>query len=269
LDDIFILPSDHRAAAALRQALDPPHRVRTLDEFSELQKSLRAASPQACILDVFDPRPGVSLDHLRRLRHEHPTVALVVAADFSGREMELYSLGRIGIDGIIRLEETLPSREILTVVNRAITASLANRVILGTATDLPPLAQGAIRWAIEHADSKPRVSELAAALSVSHRTLVREVRSWRLESPRTLLIWGRLIRGAHLLERPGETVESAAFHLGYSTGGAFGKALKRHTGCSPSELLERGGLAWALEVFQRQAIGATGQEIEPWTDPEN
>ena len=268
LDDIYILPSDHRAAAALRQALDPPHRVRTLDEFSELQSSLRAASPQACILDVFDPRPGVSFDHLRRLRNDHPTVALVVAADFSGREMELYTLGRLGIDGVIRLEEAPSSREILSFVNRAISASLAHRIILDVGSHLPPLAQDAFRWAIEHADSRPQVSELAAAISVSHGALMKEIRESRLESPRTLLLWGRLIRGAHLLERPGETVESAAFHLGYSTGGALGKAIKRHLGCSPSKLLERGGLAWTLEVFQRQAAGITDPERESWTDTE-
>ncbi len=259
LDDIYILPSDHRAAAALRQALDPPHRVRTLDRFSELQRSLKIASPQACILDVFDPRPGVSLDHIRRLRLDHPTVALVVAADFSGREMELYHLGRLGIDGVIRLEKSLSPRDIRTVVNLAITAALANRVVLDVGADLPPLVRDAYRWAVEHADSRPQVSELAAALSVSHRNLVREVRASGLGSPRTLLLWGRLIRAAHLLERPGETVESVAFHLGYSAGGALGKALKRQMGCSPSELLERGGLAWALEVFLRQAVDTTEQ----------
>jgi AraC-like DNA-binding protein len=95
---------------------------------------------------------------------------------------------------------------------------------------------------------------------VSHGTLVREIRESKLESPRTLLLWGRLIRGAHLLERSGETVESAAFHLGYSTGGALGKAIKRHLGCSPSELLERGGVAWTLEVLQQQVVGIPDQE---------
>lgn len=260
MGDIHVLPSDHRAAAALRQALEPPHRVRTLSAFSELQKSLGVDDPQACILDVFRPRPGISLDHIRRLRLDHPTVALVVASDFSGREMELYNLGRLGIDGVIRLEENLSSREILAVVNLAITASLANRVILDVGTDLSLFLRDAFRWAVEHADSRPQVSELAAALSVSHRNLVREVRASNIGSPRTLLLWGRLIRAAHLLERPGETVESVAFHLGYSTGGALGKALKRQVGCSPSELLERGGLAWALEIFRRQATETTEQE---------
>jgi AraC-like DNA-binding protein len=218
---------------------------------------LTRAKPQACILDVFDPRPGVSFDLLRRLRFDHPNVALVVAADFTGREMELYNLGRLGIDGVIRLEKALRPREILAVVNRAINASLANRFILDAAADLPPLAQEAFRWAIEHADSRPQVSELANALSLSPGALARELRASRLGSPRTLLLWGRLIQASNLLERPGETVESVAFHLGYSTGGALGRALKRHTGCSPSGLLERGGFTWVMDAFKEQRGGRT------------
>jgi transcriptional regulator GlxA family with amidase domain len=112
------------------------------------------------------------------------------------------------------------------------------------------LAQDAVRWAIEHAESRPQVSELAAALAMSPRALLREMKALNLGSPRALLLWARLIRASHLLERPSETVESVAFRLGYSTGGALGKALKRHVGYSPSELLRQGGLAWTLDVFQ-------------------
>jgi AraC-like DNA-binding protein len=187
-------------------------------------------------------------------------VALVVAADFSGRETELYHLGRLGIDGIIRLEETLSSRDILAVVNQAITSSLATRVILQVGRGLPPLAREGFRWAIEHAASRPQVSELAAALLVSRRALAREVGASPFGSPRTLLLWGRLVRAVHLLERPGETVESVGFHLGYSTGGALGKAMKRHTGCSPSEVLECGGLDWTLEALRRLKPQSPGRK---------
>jgi AraC-like DNA-binding protein len=181
-------------------------------------------------------------------------VAIVVASDFGGREMDLYHLGRLSVDGVIRMEDHPSSRDILSVVDRAIATSLATRVILRTAKDLPPLAQEAIRWAIEHAETSPQVSELAAALAMSPRVLLREMKILNLVSPRALLLWGRLIRASHLLERPSETVESVAFHLGYATGGALGKALKRHVGCNPTDLLKRGGLAWTLDVFQRKGL---------------
>jgi AraC-like DNA-binding protein len=168
--------------------------------------------------------------------------------------MDLYHLGRLNVDGVIRMESQPSSRDILTVVDGAIAASLATLVILQAARDLPPMVQEAIRWAIEHAEDRPQVSELAAALALSPRVLSRETRALSLASPRALLLWGRLIRASHLLERPSETVESVAFHLGYATGGALGKALKRHVGSSPTNLLERGGLSWTLKVFRRQGL---------------
>jgi AraC-like DNA-binding protein len=254
LDDIFLLPSDHRASAALTGALEPSHRVRPVQDFGELEALLQNTEPQVCVLDIFDPPPSVPLNALGRLRRRHPTVAIVIASDFSGRELDLYHLGRLRVDGVIRMEERPPAREILAVVDRAIAASLATRVALGPARHLPPLAQDAVRWAIEHAESRPQVSELAAALAMSPRALLREMKTLNLGSPRALLLWARLIRASHLLERPAETVESVAFRLGYSTGGALGKALKRHVGCSPSELLRQGGLDRTLDVFQKNGF---------------
>jgi len=235
-------------------ALDPPHGVRVVENFSEMEVLLQETEAQGCILDIFDSPSSIPLSSLRRLRRRYPTLALVIASDFSGKEMDLYHLGRLSVDGVIRMEDQASSRDILAVVDNALAASLATLVVRTTAPDLPPIAQDAIRWVIEHAESRPQVSELAAALAMSPRGFLREMKTLDLVSPRTLLLWGRLIRASNLLQRSSETVESVAFHLGYATGGALGKALKRHVGCSPTELLERGGLTWTLEVFRRQGL---------------
>jgi AraC-like DNA-binding protein len=205
-------------------------------------------------MDIFDPAPSTPLNHLRQLRRRYPTLALVIASDFTDREMELYHLGRLRVDGVIRMEEGPPPREILAVVDRAIAASLATRVVLAGGISLPPLGQEAIRWAIEHAESRPQVSQLAAAMAMGPRPLSREMKALNLGSPRRFLLWGRLIQASHLLERSTETVESVAFRLGYSSGGALGKALKRHVGFSPTVLLEGGGAELAIRVFQTKGF---------------
>lgn len=267
MDDILLLQSDQRAVAALMGALDPPHHVRSVVDFQELEHFLQKGRPKACVLDAFGFSPSSPLTSLRRVRRRHPTVALVVASDFGGREMELYHLGRLSVDGVIRMEDGPSARDILAVVDEAIASSLATRVVLSAAGDLPPLAQEAIRWAIEHAEARPQVSELATALAMSPRVLLREMKALNLSSPRALLLWGRLIRASDLLERPSETVESVAFHLGYATGGALVKALKEHVGCSPTTLLERGGLAWTLDVFQRKGLRPDKQDGVQWAKP--
>jgi len=267
LDEIFLLQSDHRAIAELTGALDPSYGVRVVESFAELEELLQTQEPKACVLDVFDSSPSISLTSLRRLRRGHPTVALVIASVFSGREMDLYHLGRLSVDGVIRLEDPTSAKEMSAVVDRAIVTSLATRVVLSAGRNLPTLAQEALRWAIEHAETRPQVSELAAALAMSPRAFLREMRAFDLVPPRTLLLWGRLIRASHLLERSSETVESVAFHLGYATGGALGKALKRHVGCSPTDLLQRGGLDWTLDLFTRQGLRSERKEGTRWLEP--
>jgi transcriptional regulator GlxA family with amidase domain len=181
-------------------------------------------------------------------------VALVIASDFTGREMELYHLGRLSVDGVIRMEESPTPRHIMAVVDQAIAASLATRVVLACGGSLPTLGQEAIRWAIEHAESRPQVSELAVAMAVGRRPLSREMRALGLGPPRKLLLWGRLVLASHLLERSTETVERVAFRLGYSSGGALGKALKRHVGYSPTELPRRGGVELTIRVLRKKVL---------------
>lgn len=252
--DILLLQADPRAYAILRSGLEARYRCRQIHHFSEIEVLIPQAGPRGCILDIFHSASPIHLSALRKFRRKHPSVALIAASDFTGREMELYHLGRGGVGGVLRMEEGPKSRDILKVVDRALATSLAEVVVQSVARDLPPLGQEAIRWAIERAEARPQVSNLAAALALSPRAFHRELRTLNLAPPRSLLLWGRLIQATHLLERPYETVENVAFRLGYATGGALRKALKRHVGCSPTTLLRRGGLAWTLEVFQRKGL---------------
>jgi len=230
----------------------------------DLERLLPARGPRACILDYFHPSLPIPRIALRRIRRSHPSLALLVVGDFTDREMDLYHLGRMSVDGVIRLEEALTPRQVLSALEEAFSARLAEVVIQTAAADLPPLAQETIRWTIERAGPSSRVGDLARALAVSPRTLLRELRAMDLSSPRTLLLWGRLIHASHLLERPGETVENVAFRLGYATAATLGKALKNHVGFSPTALCERGGLAWTLGVFRQKGLRRPGEARKRW-----
>jgi AraC-like DNA-binding protein len=265
LPEILILQSDSRAFAVLSSALESRFRCRRIQKLREIPSLLPERGPRGCVLDFFDPALPIPLTALRHLRREHSSLALVVAGDFSGREMDLYHLGRASVDGVIRLEETPSARQILTVVDEALATCLAEVVVQTVGPDLPPLAQEAIRWAIEKAESRPQVSDLAAALALTPRSLTRELRVLGLAHGRTLLLWGRLLQASHLLERSHETVENVAFRLGYATAGTLRKAVKQHLGCSPTTLSKRGGLSWALSVFKRTSLCRGGGPRSRWT----
>ncbi|MGW8265250.1 MAG: helix-turn-helix domain-containing protein, partial [Longimicrobiales bacterium] len=115
------------------------------------------------------------------------------------------------------------------------------------------------------AESRPKVPDLASALGLKPRTLLRGLRALGLAPPRTLLLWGRMVQASHLLERPHGTVENVAFRLGYATAGALRKALKQHVGCTPTTLQRRGGLAWTLGVFRRNGLRRVEESKKRWT----
>jgi AraC-like DNA-binding protein len=266
LAEILILQADPWASAILAGALESRYRCRRIAALKEIDTRLPHGGPRGCIVDLFDPAPPLLLTALRRLRRQYPSLALLVAGDFSGREMDLYHLGRVSVDGVIRLEENPTGRRILAVVDEAVAARLAEMVVQAVAQDLPPLAQEAIQWAIESAESRPRVSDLGAALGLRPRTLLRGLRAAGLAPPRTLLLWGRLIQASHLLERPPGTVENVAFRLGYATAGTLRKAPKHHVGCGPTNLQHRGGLAWTLGIFRKKGLRRVGESRKRWTN---
>ena len=264
--EILILQTDSRATALLIRALESRYRCRRISGVKEIEALIPRGGPRGCILDLSDPSLPMPLTALRRLRRQHPSLALLMAGDFSGREMDLYYLGRVSVDGVIRLEESPSPRQIREAVDEALAARLAEMVVETVAHDLPPLAQEAVRWTIEKAESLPRVPDLAAAMGLTPRTLLRGLRAIDVTSARTLLLWGRLIQASHLLERPNETVENVAFRLGYATAGTLRKALKHHVGCSPTTLQYRGGLACTLGVFRREGLRRTGESRKRWTN---
>lgn len=264
--EILILQADSRASAILLDALEPRYRCRRIETLGEIDALLPEGGPRGCILDLPDPGLPTPLTALRHLSRRHPSLALIVAGDFSGREMDLYHLGRVSVDGVIRLEEQPTPRRILATVDEALAGRLAEVVVETVARDLPPLAQEVVRWAVERAESRPKVSDLASGMGLTPRTLLRGLRAMGLAPARTLLLWGRLIQASLLLERQYDTVENVAFRLGYATAGSLRKALKEHVGCTPTNLEHRGGLAWTLGVFQRSVLRRNRESTRRWTN---
>ncbi|MGW8264853.1 MAG: hypothetical protein ACWGSQ_00700, partial [Longimicrobiales bacterium] len=147
--EILILNANSRAAAILVGALESRYTCGRISALGEMEALLPRGGPRGCILGLFDPGLAFPLTALRRLRQQHPSLALLVAGDFSGREMDLYHLGRVSVDGVIRFEENPAPRQILALVDGALATRLAEVVVQTVAQDLPPLVQEALRWAVE------------------------------------------------------------------------------------------------------------------------
>lgn len=248
---LAVLEPDPRVVARLHAALADHHEMvdcASLDEFWDVVMS----SPvDGCIVDIYHPSSPLYLADLQRLRRRMPPLAIVVYADFQDRELDLFELGRLKIDGVI-LAGT--PAEIRRALAGALAASSALGVVAALDGQLHPLGMECLRWSIEHAEESPTVQQLADALALTPAVLTRELHQRRLPSASRLLLWGRIFRAARLLATSERSVEDTAFRLGYSSAAALGRALRRETGFAPNELRRRGPLAAALEGFVRREV---------------
>lgn len=251
---LALLQSDQRAAARLQTALGQDHELLHFRTWERFWSAVSREPIEGCILDIYHPDRPISLTRIHKLRQRHPTLAIVVYSDFSGREMELFRLGRLSVDGVIlagRGDDRYRMRE---AVRMALSASVATRVADALHGRFASVGLLVLQWAVEHAHEHPGVDELAEALCVSPSSLARELRVLGLPTARRLLLWGRLLQAGRLLESRGTTAERVAHRLGYATASGLRKALKIHCGCPPTVVAERGGLSWVLQSFIRREL---------------
>jgi AraC-like DNA-binding protein len=192
--------------------------------------------------------PFAELDWLRR---QHPGIALVIVVDGRGKDLELFRLGRHGVDGLVLIELDELEANLTGVVERARARAEARLVARRLAGLVPPLALEGLAWAIEHAGMGARPAELAQGLGHPLERYRRELRRAGLPAPARLLLWGRLFRAGHLLERDGPSVADVARRLGYAGPLPLARALRREVGLPPSKIRARGGPACVMEAFLR------------------
>jgi len=251
---LAVLQPDPLAAARLRAALSADHTLTECSDVEHFWDVVMADSIDGCVVDIYHPTQALSLPGIQRLRRRVPPLAIVVCADFAQRELDLFELGRLKIDGVI----LTGTNDCPAETRRAVMSALEGAVALGVTGalqgQLHPLGMECLRWAIENAVDSPAVSDLADSLALTPAALTRELRERGLPTPSRLVFWGRVFRASRLLQDSERSVENIAFQVGYSSGSALGRALRRETGCTGSEMRSRGALACAVESFLRREV---------------
>jgi len=173
----------------------------------------------------------------------------VVYTDFDGRDLELFLLGRLGVDGVVLAGRDDDPGLIRHVVDRALATALAGWVITRLGGRLDPVGVSALRWAVEHARDSPGVARFSEAVGMSARALNVRLRAGGLPSAAKMLLWGRLLRCAEMMRGNGATLESVAFRLGYSSASALRRAMRQQAGLTPSDLSTFLGIEAVVEAF--------------------
>lgn len=249
---LAVLEPDPRAEARLCDALGGEHEVAIAHSWSGLKRLLAAEPLDGCIVDADSPGREEAVAEIRRIRQAHPGIAIVAHADVARGDPELFRFGRIGVDGIVLARPPGGYGNhggIRHAVERALCSARAERVRSALQGRHGAFGADAVAWAVEHAREGPDVATFASAMGRSRRALGVALRADGLPVARRVLVWGRLLLAGACLARDHKTVEETAYALGYSSANALGRAMKRETGHTPSEVTTRGGT-----VFVQSAL---------------
>lgn len=231
----------------MSDALVSDYDLRPVDTWAEFWRIALTAGVSACIVDLYCPGRPIPPGRLGRLRQRRPDLAIIVYSDFARNRLDPFELGRHGIDAVIDAGDDDPGT-IRDAVSRSLASATAGAVATVLEGRLPALLVEALRWAVEKACEQPSSGTLARNMGMSHARLARRLRSLEAPSARALLLWGRLLHAARLLDR-GRTTESTALELGYGSGSGLHRAFRRRLGFPPGDVSARGGVASVLDAF--------------------
>ena len=243
------LQHDPRASARLIEALGEEHVILACPGWDRLRDLLGSHRVDGCILDLERSGRDDALRPLEEIRLGHPGLAVVVYTDFHGRELDLFLLGRLGVDGVVLAGREDDSSLIRQVVDRALASALAGWVVARLGGRLDPVGVAALRWAVEHARDTPDVARFSEAVGMSPRVLNVRLRSAGLPSAGRILLWGRLLRCAGMMRGRAATLETVAYRLGYSSASALRRAMRQQARLTPSEFSTSLGVEYVVEAF--------------------
>jgi AraC-like DNA-binding protein len=267
---VTLLPQPGRLQR-LRAAIRDRHTLVTCDDWSALTRVCETEPVHLAVLDLYADGPA-NFERVRVLKLRFPRVALVAYVSITTeRARDMFDAGRCGLDGLIVADLDDAPATMLMHVEKAEARSVAS-VLRPVIASLKPTVRDAVLAAVTRAHERLTPEAFARLLAVPRRLLTRRLTEAGFPAPHRLLTWGRLIVAAHMLEDVNRSADSVAQVLDFPSGSAFRNTCQRYLRVTPQQMRERGGAAYVIEVFMREAHaekpGASDGEEEQEQEPQ-
>jgi AraC-like DNA-binding protein len=258
-------------ADTLREAAGDTGRVWTLPDWDALERAMARVPPTAVVIvDPYAGSPGEPSPRLHALLGGLPSATVVAALPVTPRTApHLELLARWGVADVVELgrEDTAAAlRRRLRLVQGRLVTRLLERALPRTT---PTRTRALLAVAADTAAVAGGSAELAQALGVTERTVLRWCRRADLPQPRRLMAWLRILLAADMLDDAARTLAAVAHACGYSSDTALRNALRTFLGAAPTELrghaFETAAAAFSRELFDlREAARARGRPEKTW-----
>lgn len=254
---VACFPPDNESLPRLRAAIGAGTGLVGFSDVGALIEAIRAGTISVTVVFVDVTTIDIAELTLRRLRtnfSSHPIVAYYNPRGLNSRN--LISIAQSGITELVQVDVDDSRITFGRIISAASRVAYAQTLFDLLKNDVPPGLHSLFLFSLNHAGRRLEVTELAASIGLSKRTL-----SWRLAqhgglSPRLFLTWCRLLVAALLLNDSGRTLDSVADQLNFSGGHALGAVFFRHVGKGVNELRQNGRLLEVvLEAFREKMSG--------------
>jgi AraC-like DNA-binding protein len=177
-----------------------PYRLDILHDAAALDARLRRphdTAPSAMIVELHPEGPGPVGPLVRTLTRHYPGVPLVVACTERAPDgREVLGAARAGAELFV----FPPDDDVAALVARLVEDPPGDETTF--LQPLPRLARRMLGILTAYEPPPPRtVIELAERLSMNPRTMYRRMQANAWPAPGHLLVWGRLLRGAHAADQ--------------------------------------------------------------------
>jgi AraC-like DNA-binding protein len=236
--------------------------------WSELDHLIRRVPTELVVVDPVRA-DTVEVPAVERLRAYYPSLSVVLYMPFSPALADaLLRLGNVGVHSAVFFDHEDTPLGLKRAVDEAASCSISEQILSRIFDGLDVNAHeivNAFRTALHNVDTIRSALEWSRYLGSSHRSFYRAFRSNGLPTPKTCLLWLRLMYAAKLLEDPGYSLYDVVHRLGYSAPSNFWQHVQDTLGLRASELRYAVGFETLLKRFLSEHVSQAEGDAKPAT----
>jgi AraC-like DNA-binding protein len=218
-----------------------------------------APEATAVVVDLTDGHGVPTHPVVARVREARPDFPIVLWCDRAavrGGGQALGDFAAAGISAVVFREEGPIEGRLLSAITGASDVAFRQLTDQAIHRRVPIALAPVVRFCLDQAQGLPRVEAVARAVGLSPRSLAYQLKRSGLPPVSTLVMWSKALVAAYRLERSTESVSVIARSLGFASGSALRRLLKRCANETPQGLRGPGGFGWVLRCFERR-LGKT------------
>lgn len=237
--------------ARLRSAARESHTVIACDDWDQVFEASAGQLIHAAVLDL-EIAAVPDFDSIRRFKRLNPTVALIGYTTFSAERIHhIFDAGRYGFEVLVIADLDDGPSAFARAIEKASARGVAGMVKGGLDPAADPVATDALLAAITRAHERLTPAALAHQLGVGSRRLSRALADSGYPSAHKLIMWGRLIVAAALMDGTRHSSDRIALTLSFPSGSAFRNNCRRYLGATPSEIRAGGGATLVFSLLRK------------------